>query len=160
MLGEALFQLSWLAPPNLALLAPGAPHYDCNAQWQDLRADLMTFGTSLRDDAPLDAGSAPVDASIREGGMADARAASSADGANGGPTSAAAEAGRGDAGCAALPWNGARHAGYAAALGLVLLLVLLRGGAPSPLRARDRAVRAARRGCGAARVGRKAPRPR
>lgn len=62
-LGDPLFRLSWLVAPDLDALAEGSARSLCNAQWQDLRVDLMMAGTSLLDEALPDA-SVPLDAMV------------------------------------------------------------------------------------------------
>jgi hypothetical protein len=61
-LGEALFELAWLAPPNLEQVAAGKPRDRCDYQWQDMRFDLIALGTPLPEDAQADAGGGPVGA--------------------------------------------------------------------------------------------------
>lgn len=59
-LGEPLFELSWLLPPDLSQLPAGKPRERCDYQWQDMRFDLLALGVPVRGDEP-DAGAA-VDA--------------------------------------------------------------------------------------------------
>jgi hypothetical protein len=72
-LGEPLFRLSWLVPPDMQQLPEGELRMRCSAQWTDLRIDLLNAGTSLLVDAldaAPDAGSAPLEAPIAEAGVA------------------------------------------------------------------------------------------
>lgn len=57
--GEEVFALSWLVPPDLAQLSDETDRGRCDYQWQDLRFDLLALGMSLRfeDEIEADAGS-------------------------------------------------------------------------------------------------------
>jgi hypothetical protein len=63
-LGEPLFALTWLTPPNLAQLADDEARGRCDYQWQDLRFDLLALGMPLRfeDEAGADAAAGEADA--------------------------------------------------------------------------------------------------
>jgi hypothetical protein len=135
-LGEPLFQLSWLVAPNFEQLALEA-RSRCNAQWQDLRIDLLMAGTALPEDASLDAGSALADAAIpadagalqqgdaaiTEGGL-EAREASVV---NSGLADAAGQpVKRGGAHCAAVFRRGEACAAHVYVAALVLTLTFAR----------------------------------
>jgi hypothetical protein len=60
-LGQSLFALTWLVPPDLTQLETAAARARCDYQWQDLRFDLISIGLAPRDQAP-DAGTLPTDA--------------------------------------------------------------------------------------------------
>jgi hypothetical protein len=65
--GESLFTLSQLAPPDLSVAADQEQRRRCDYQWQDLRFDLRALGLEVSLDPEPDAGSddagAPQDAS-------------------------------------------------------------------------------------------------
>ena len=75
--GQALFSLTWLVPPDLTQLESAVARARCDYQWQDLRFDLISIGLAPRDEAPdvstpsSDAGSASeADAGSEPGGDA------------------------------------------------------------------------------------------
>jgi hypothetical protein len=146
-LGEPLFQLSWLVAPNFELLTVEAQSR-CNAQWQDLRIDLLMAGISLPEDVVSDAGSALADAAIAEGhgqtqgldaavtaggsgaheaGVVEARESAREQNLDGGQADAPGRPfGREARGCAALPWQREPCTECVFASALVLALTYVR----------------------------------
>lgn len=128
-LGEPLFQLRWLTAPKLE--PSGTLRDQCNAQWQDLRVDLMMAGTTLLEDALPDAGTPAPDVAVVVDAAMVIDGASAEDGALA-PEAGLADAGpmlvgepekNGRGGCAALPRQGCNFAAY---LYLALMLVFRR----------------------------------
>ena len=139
-LAEELFELTWLAGPDLTLLE-GEAQPLCNSQWQDLRVDLMLAGMSLLVDEMPDPGSAgsagtsslPVAGMATAGAIAAGTGASQA-GAAGAARVAGADPGGESASCAAMSSKGDSLALY-----LCIALVFVarrRTRAASPARTR------------------------
>jgi hypothetical protein len=80
--GESLFELSQLAPPDLSLAADEEQREQCDYQWQDLRFDLLALGVevSLDPEPAPDAGMPDGGAMPRDAEVADAQRASRSSG--------------------------------------------------------------------------------
>jgi MYXO-CTERM domain-containing protein len=127
-LGEPLFKLAWLAPPNLQQVAPGKPHDRCDYQWQDMRFDLIALGTPLPEDALADASVVPVGAepAPSDAGPADAAEVAS-DSGTGSPHDAGPDGGPGKRkheGCSVGATGTGGGLGWLLLLGVALSLAL------------------------------------
>jgi hypothetical protein len=124
-LGEPLFALSWLTPPDLSQLADDKARARCDYQWQDLRFDLLALGMALRfedeaQEAESDAGAGAADAEI-----------ATADAARGDREDEAPRR-RDSSGCS-VGERGATFEGWAVAAGLLgLIQRRRRGRGPDP----------------------------
>jgi hypothetical protein len=129
VLGEPLFRFEWLLPPDLERVPAGEDRMICNMQWQDFLLDLQL--------TMPDAGIAPADPPIAQGGAGapPLPAATPGNAGVGGQPAAAGgapvvvpepQAQAGDTSCAMLPGRGAPRPPHACAFGLVLALGLLR----------------------------------
>lgn len=91
--GDTLFALSQLAPPDLSAAADQAQREACDYQWQDLRFDLLALGVqvSLDPEPAVDAGAPQADAGARP------------DAAQQGADASAPQRARAPSGCSAQP---------------------------------------------------------